>query len=125
MTLTTMSSARVCAYWPLSPALPNGVRAPSTNTTSRNVRLAAGGGVVGVDSGDDTAMDHSFSGRQGELSGNCRSCLMGSDLPADSRPSAPHVRFRTPSYPQCYPRVTYPSGIVTEATCGAFSVRRP
>jgi hypothetical protein len=32
---TTMSSARVCAYIPFSPALPNGVRTPSTNTTSR------------------------------------------------------------------------------------------
>ncbi len=31
---TTRSSARVFQYMPLSPALPNGVRTPSTNTTS-------------------------------------------------------------------------------------------
>ena len=42
MTLTTRSSARVPAYWPLSPALPKGVRTPSTKTTSDRVR----GGVA-------------------------------------------------------------------------------
>ena len=46
ITLTTRSSARVWAYWPLSPALPNGVRTPSTKTTSRRVR---GGGAAPVD----------------------------------------------------------------------------
>ena len=45
ITLTTMSSARVWAYWPFSPALPNGVRTPSTKTTSRSVR--GGGRTVG------------------------------------------------------------------------------
>src|SRR3954469_328424 len=35
MQLTTMSSARVRAYMPFAPALPNGVRTPSTKTTSR------------------------------------------------------------------------------------------
>ena len=34
----TMSSARVSAYMPLGPALPNGVRTPSTKTTSRTAR---------------------------------------------------------------------------------------
>ncbi len=34
MHLMTRSSARVSAYWPL--ALPNGVRTPSTKTTSRS-----------------------------------------------------------------------------------------
>ena len=38
MTRTTRSSARVWAYRPLGPALPNGVRTPSTKTTSRAVR---------------------------------------------------------------------------------------
>ncbi|EOM75845.1 hypothetical protein Rrhod_2751 [Rhodococcus rhodnii LMG 5362] len=33
--LTTRSSARVPAYMPFGPALPNGVRMPSTNTTLR------------------------------------------------------------------------------------------
>ena len=41
MTLTTRSSARVLEYW--LPALPNGVRTPSTNTTSRNELLTATG----------------------------------------------------------------------------------
>ena len=36
MHLMTRSSARVSAYWPL--ALPNGVRTPSTKTTSRSCR---------------------------------------------------------------------------------------
>src|SRR3954471_18044046 len=36
MHLTTRSSARVSAYWPF--ALPNGVRTPSTKTTSRSCR---------------------------------------------------------------------------------------
>src|SRR6478752_2710217 len=34
----TRSSARVWAYMPLSPALPNGVRTPSTKTTSLSAR---------------------------------------------------------------------------------------
>ena len=38
----TRSSARVWAYMPFSPALPNGVRTPSTNTTSRRVRGTGG-----------------------------------------------------------------------------------
>ena len=38
MALTTRSSARVLQYWPFSPARPNGVRTPSTKTTSRTVR---------------------------------------------------------------------------------------
>ena len=37
MQRTTMSSARVWAYMPLSPALPKGVRTPSTKTTSLTV----------------------------------------------------------------------------------------
>ena len=37
-TRITRSSARVSAYMPLGPALPNGVRTPSTKTTSRAVR---------------------------------------------------------------------------------------
>ena len=41
ITATTMSSARVSAYRPVGPALPNGVRAPSTNTTSLTGRVAA------------------------------------------------------------------------------------
>ncbi len=39
ITATTMSSERVCAYIPCGPALPNGVRAPSTKTTSRIERV--------------------------------------------------------------------------------------
>src|ERR1035437_6549406 len=42
MQLTTRSSARVWAYMPLSPALPNGVRTPSRKTTSRRVRDTGG-----------------------------------------------------------------------------------
>ena len=38
ITLTTMSSALVSAYRPFGPAFPNGVRTPSTKTTSRAVR---------------------------------------------------------------------------------------
>src|SRR3954454_11310562 len=38
--LTPMSSARVRQYWPLGPALPNGVRKPSTKKTSRASRIA-------------------------------------------------------------------------------------
>ena len=38
MQRTTRSSARVSAYMPFGPALPNGVRTPSTKTTSRNER---------------------------------------------------------------------------------------
>jgi hypothetical protein len=38
ITLTTMSSALVSAYRPVGPAFPNGVRTPSTNTTSRAIR---------------------------------------------------------------------------------------
>src|SRR4029079_10619640 len=38
MQLMTRSSARVWAETPLAPALPNGVRTPSTNTPSRSVR---------------------------------------------------------------------------------------
>ncbi|GAA4313966.1 hypothetical protein GCM10023162_20160 [Klenkia terrae] len=38
MQRTTRSSARVWAYMPFGPALPNGVRTPSTKTTSRRER---------------------------------------------------------------------------------------
>src|SRR5919197_1825026 len=37
-TLTAMSSARVFQNIPFGPARPNGVRTPSTNTTSRRLR---------------------------------------------------------------------------------------
>ena len=47
MHLMTRSSARVSAYWPL--ALPNGVRTPSTKTTSRScradIRISSGYGI--------------------------------------------------------------------------------
>ena len=39
--LTAMSSARVRQYWPLGPALPNGVRTPSTKKTSRTSGIEA------------------------------------------------------------------------------------
>ena len=42
ITRTTRSSARVSAYRPFGPALPNGVRTPSTKTTSRAVRGTVG-----------------------------------------------------------------------------------
>ena len=44
----TRSSARVWAYMPFSPALPNGVRTPSTKTTSWSARGTGGLPVGGV-----------------------------------------------------------------------------
>src|SRR6478735_1535096 len=50
---TTRSSARVWAYMPFSPALPNGVRTPSTKTTSESARGTVPPDVVLQRSGRD------------------------------------------------------------------------